>query len=92
MTEISPVYHATMADQAKFFFTLLLIRPQGAQGGGSTDLGETIEFEFLGSRCDRLGLGQLEPKNSSKSAEIHQKCLFLSSFWVPLALNLHGRI
>ena len=65
--------------------------PPGCEWG-STDPGETIEFEFLGFRCDHLGLEQLEPKNSSKSAENHQKCLFLSSFWVPLALNLHGCI
>ena len=60
--------------------------------GGFTDPGETIEFEFLGFRFDHEGLEQLEPKNSSKSAENHQKCLFLSSFWVPVALNLQGRI
>ena len=49
---------------------------------GSTDPGETIEFEFLGFRCDHLYLKQLEPKNSSKKAKIHKKCLFLSSFGV----------
>ena len=35
----------TKVDQAKFFFTLLLIRPQGDQG--SIDPRETIELEFV---------------------------------------------
>ena len=36
-----------------------------------TDAGETIEFKFLGFKCDHEDVEQLEPKNYSKSAKIH---------------------
>ena len=37
---------------------------------GSTDLEESIEFEFLGLECDHHVFKQLEPKNLSKRAKI----------------------
>ena len=60
--------------------------------GGSTDPGETIEFEFLGFRCDQKGLEQLEPKNCSKTGIFNEFRHFLRTFWVPVTLDLHGRI
>ena len=55
----------------------------------SADPGETKEFDFLGSRCDHEVLKQLEPKNHSKSAEIHKKCRFLRGFQENSALKPH---
>ena len=63
-----------------------------AYGAIATDPGETIEFELLGFRCDREGLEPLEPKNCSKTGIFDDFRHFLMSFWIPVALNLDGRI
>ena len=42
-------------------YTITIYTPQGCPGG-STDPGETKEFEFLGFRCDHEALEQLELK------------------------------
>ena len=60
--------------------------------GGSTDLGETKEFDILGFRCDHEVLKQLEPKNLSKTGIFYEFRHILSGFLVPVALKLHGRI
>ena len=46
----------------------------------STDPGETKEFEFLGFRCDRKVLKQLEPKTLSKTGIFYEFRYFLSFF------------
>ena len=55
---------------------------------GSTDLGETKEFDFLGSRWDHEALKELEPKN----AKIHKISRFLRGFSEIAALKPHGRV
>ena len=60
--------------------------------GGSTDPGETKEFNILGYRCDHEVLKQLEPKNLSKTGIFYEFWHFLSVFLVLVALKLYGRI
>ena len=74
-----------------FSYIFTIDTPPG-DPGGSTDPGETKEFNILGFRCDHEVLKQLEPKNLFKSAENHKKCLFLRGFWVLATLKLHGRV
>ena len=48
--------------------------------GGSTDAGETIEFDILGCRCDHEALESLETKNLSKKGIFNEFWLFLRGF------------
>ena len=59
--------------------------------GGSTDPGETAEFDILGLGCDHEALELLETKNLSKMGIFYQFWLFSRGFWLLAVLKQHGR-